>query len=77
MAKQFVAVLILCIVVAATVQIEKTQAEGVEEKFKECYDNCHKSCFNQNGNGYTFCEMKCDADCGEKQIKASLDELHN
>ncbi|KAL2535421.1 AAI domain-containing protein [Forsythia ovata] len=46
-------------------QIHK--AEATEEEFKECYNTCHKECSEQ-GNGYTFCEIKCDTDCGIKEV---------
>uniref|UniRef100_O24172 Major pollen allergen Ole e 6 n=2 Tax=Olea europaea TaxID=4146 RepID=ALL6_OLEEU len=43
-----------------------------EAQFKECYDTCHKEC-SDKGNGFTFCEMKCDTDCSVKDVKEKLE----
>ncbi|KAL3531320.1 hypothetical protein ACH5RR_010642 [Cinchona calisaya] len=73
MEKKFEAVLLLCLVGIAAMHTEKADATSDDQKFKECYDTCHKECFKDGkGNGYTFCEMKCDADCATKEIKAKL-----
>ena len=71
MAKKFVAALLLCMVAIAAVHILKAEAVD-ENQFRDCYSTCHKECFNDgSGNGFTFCEMKCDADCAGKEIKGT------
>jgi hypothetical protein len=67
MANKFVAVFLMCIVVVAAFSIHEAKAgEYDDEKFKACFNTCHKECSDE-GNGYTFCEMKCDTDCGNKE----------
>lgn len=63
-----VAVFVACFLVVAALQVCEA---GLEDKFsaryKECFNNCEDQC-KKDGQGYTFCEMKCDADCGAKEI---------
>lgn len=62
-----VAVFVMCIVVVASMHVREANADAFSTKYKECFNNCEKECKNE-GQGYTFCEMKCDADCGAKEI---------
>ncbi|KAL3517072.1 hypothetical protein ACH5RR_023974 [Cinchona calisaya] len=69
---KIVAVFLMCMVAIAAVHIHKAEAT-TEQQFSECYHTCHKECFQDGkANGYTFCEMKCDADCASKELKAKL-----
>ncbi|KAM4086051.1 hypothetical protein ACJW30_10G073700 [Castanea mollissima] len=70
MANQFVAVFLMCIVVVATFSLQEAKA-AEEDNFKECFNDCRKGCLGE-GNGSTFCEMKCDNDCGEKELAEKL-----
>ncbi|CAK9151100.1 unnamed protein product [Ilex paraguariensis] len=72
MAKKLVAVFLMCIVVLAAVHVHEVVAD--EEVYKSCYAPCHQDCSSE-GNGYTFCEMKCDGDCGAKELQAKLEKL--
>ncbi|KAF3436270.1 hypothetical protein FNV43_RR23362 [Rhamnella rubrinervis] len=52
----------------AALDVREANADDVfSAKYKECFNSCEKEC-KDGGQGYTFCEMKCDADCGAKEI---------
>ncbi|KAK2998372.1 hypothetical protein RJ639_010140 [Escallonia herrerae] len=72
MAKKLVAVFLMCIVVLAAVHVNAQNS--AEEEYKSCFTDCQKGCEGE-GHGYTFCEMKCDSDCGTQELKAKLEEL--
>ncbi|KAK2647061.1 hypothetical protein Ddye_022256 [Dipteronia dyeriana] len=67
MAKFAAALLVLCLVFVAAVQVPQVQATDV---YGDCLRGCLKECMKHNG--YTFCEMKCDTDCFNKEIEAKL-----
>ncbi|KAL3536895.1 hypothetical protein ACH5RR_000261 [Cinchona calisaya] len=70
---KLVAVFLMFMVVVAAVHIHKAEATADTQQFKDCYNNCHKECFQDGkANGYTFCEMKCDADCASNEIKVKF-----
>ncbi|XVE73097.1 hypothetical protein DITRI_Ditri11bG0090400 [Diplodiscus trichospermus] len=71
MANKFVTgfVLVCIVLVAATTCVQQAQAD--DGRFKSCFENCEKECLD-GGQGSTFCEMKCDADCGAKEAAAKL-----
>ena len=71
MAKKFVAgfVLVCIVLVAATMCVHQAQAD--DDRFKSCFNNCEQEC-KDGGSGNTYCEMKCDADCGAKEVAAKL-----
>ncbi|OWM66856.1 major pollen allergen Ole e 6-like [Punica granatum] len=71
---KLVAVFLVCIVFGAALNAEK--AAAVDEKFKSCFDNCLSECLADN-RGYTFCEMRCDADCSEKEFMDKLKSRFN
>ncbi|OMP01440.1 Pollen allergen ole e 6 [Corchorus olitorius] len=71
MANKFVAVFLVCIVVAATMCVEEVGAHESKDHFSKCFKECDKEC-HENGHGNTFCEMKCDEDCGAKEAEAKL-----
>ena len=74
MASKLVAVFLLCIVAAAAMHL--TEASPVDDQYATCFNDCDDKCKNE-GNGYSFCEMKCDADCLAKQAFGKLREyLH-
>lgn len=73
MAKKLVAVFLMCLFVMATFHVHEAEAD--EAQFKECYDTCHKEC-SDKGNGFTFCEMKCDTDCSVKDVKGVFSKTH-
>lgn len=62
MGKNLAAVFIMCIVVVAALHV----SEAFIADYKDCFNNCEKECKDE-GQGYTFCEMKCDADCAAKE----------
>ncbi|CAK9328716.1 unnamed protein product [Citrullus colocynthis] len=76
--KMMIAVLLMCIVVVAIAnkeEVEKYEAK-FDAKYKSCYETCEKECL-QSGNGQSFCEVKCDEDCDEKETADKLNiELH-
>ena len=59
MANKLVSVFLMCIVVMATLHIRQAVAD---DGYKTCYEPCDEECKSE-GNGDTFCEMKCDTDC--------------
>lgn len=68
MAKKLIAMLVMFMVVMAA--NNKAAEAGDLDEYKDCFDTCHKNCFQDgNGQGYTFCEMKCDTECGAKEVK--------
>nr|XP_023882402.1 major pollen allergen Ole e 6-like [Quercus suber]XP_023897053.1 major pollen allergen Ole e 6-like [Quercus suber] len=70
MANKFVAVFLMCIVAVAAFSLQAAKA-AEEDMFKGCFSKCHKGCLlNRNGN--SFCEMKCDNDCAEKELAEKL-----
>ncbi|KAK6940789.1 Pollen allergen ole e 6 [Dillenia turbinata] len=70
MARKLVAVFLVCIVVVAAMQF--TDALNADEKFRSCFNTCEEEC-KAHGEGNSFCEMKCDADCTAKEV---ADKLH-
>ncbi|KAK1592404.1 hypothetical protein Q3G72_024315 [Acer saccharum] len=72
MAKFAAALLVLCLVFVAAVQVPQVHAADV---YGNCLPVCLKEC--EKENGYTFCEMKCDTDCFNKEIEAKLKSLNN
>lgn len=72
MAQKFVAAFLICMVVLAAVQVQQTQAAA--EVYKACYKSCERDC-ESGGQGYTFCEMKCDTDCAAKEVAAKLEKI--
>ncbi|KAL6338298.1 hypothetical protein AAG906_018573 [Vitis piasezkii] len=63
MANKLVSVFLMCIVVMATLHIRQAVAD---DGYKTCYEPCDEECKSE-GNGDTFCEMKCDTDCLAKK----------
>ncbi|KAF2285413.1 hypothetical protein GH714_003638 [Hevea brasiliensis] len=41
------------------------------DKFGSCFNTCEQECM-AGGQGQTFCEMKCDTDCFDKEVAAKL-----
>ncbi|KAK4766100.1 hypothetical protein SAY87_007742 [Trapa incisa] len=68
---KLVAVFLVCIVFGAALNAEKAVATTTTDKFKSCFDACLGECLTGK-TGYTFCEMRCDEDCSEKEF---LDKL--
>ncbi|KAL5782655.1 hypothetical protein ACOSP7_007684 [Xanthoceras sorbifolium] len=71
MAKFAAALLVLCLVFVAAVQVPEVQA--TRDVYGECLPECLKGC--EKDNGYTFCEMKCDTDCFNNDIASKLQKL--
>ena len=72
MAYKVAALLVLCLVLVAAVELPKAAAD----QFGSCFNTCEQQC-KADGQGQTFCEMKCDADCLAKQTFGKLREyLH-
>ncbi|EEF37597.1 conserved hypothetical protein [Ricinus communis] len=70
MGKKLVALFVVCIVVAAAMQLS-ADAAATEEQFRSCFNNCKKEC-QADGGGGTYCEMKCDTDCLAKEAAGKL-----
>ncbi|XP_038692229.1 major pollen allergen Ole e 6-like isoform X2 [Tripterygium wilfordii] len=70
-ANKLFAVFVMCIVVVAAMQLRQVEAAETDFKFKDCFNTCEKECID-GGQGNTFCEMKCDADCGTKEVADKL-----
>ncbi|CAK9328719.1 unnamed protein product [Citrullus colocynthis] len=79
MAKKMIAVFLMCILVVAALKFSTANAEEKEDKYeakfdakyKSCYETCEKECL-ESGNGQSFCEVKCDEDCDEKEVADKL-----
>ena len=84
MANKMIAMLFMCTLVVAALQLPAaatttaTDADIVEvaeakfdAKFRSCYRHCEKECID-NGSGQSFCEVKCDEDCGDKEVAGNL-----
>ncbi|KAK3190090.1 hypothetical protein Dsin_029651 [Dipteronia sinensis] len=71
MAKFAAALLVLCLVFVAAVQVPQVHAVDV---YGDCLPGCLKACVKDNG--YTFCEMKCDTDCFNKEIEIQVPKVH-
>ncbi|KAL5852762.1 hypothetical protein ACOSQ3_007880 [Xanthoceras sorbifolium] len=65
-----VALLVMCLVfVAAKIpHVPKVEADV----HGDCFSPCLEKCDSDGGQGYTFCEMKCDTDCFNKDVAAKL-----
>ncbi|OMO80785.1 Pollen allergen ole e 6 [Corchorus capsularis] len=82
MAKKVVALLVMCLVVVAAVQLPSASAldqDGFataheDDKFSSCFKICHKECTNA-GAPNTLCEMKCDGECFSKGVKDKLPNI--
>jgi hypothetical protein len=64
--KQLVAGFLMCIMVIAAFSLHEAKA-AQDDKFKLCFTNCKEGC-TKDGNGNSFCEMKCDNECGAKEL---------
>ncbi|OWM74301.1 major pollen allergen Ole e 6-like [Punica granatum] len=72
MAGRVAGLLVLCLVFATAVQV--IRAQMLLDQYRQCFKDCHDSCETE-GNGNTFCEMKCDGDCMAKETAAKLDKV--
>ncbi|KAI3423239.1 uncharacterized protein J3R85_011202 [Psidium guajava] len=72
MANKLVAVFLMCVVLAGAMHMR--EAEAADETFKSCFTACYDGC-KADGHGFTFCEVKCDTECSEKEVAAKLN-LH-
>lgn len=61
--------LIMCLFLAAVHVIEAEDA--IQNDYKKCLEDCEDKC-NKDNKGYTFCEMKCDSDCGAQEFKGTF-----
>ncbi|WCJ21565.1 hypothetical protein M5689_003708 [Euphorbia peplus] len=66
MEKKVAALFVMCMIVAATLQLCVAEPKPMREKYKACFDTCESEC-EKDGHGYSFCEQKCDSDCGAKE----------
>ncbi|KAL9352871.1 hypothetical protein Peur_055551 [Populus x canadensis] len=67
MAYKVAALLVLCLVLVAAVELPKAAAD----KFGSCFNTCEQQC-KADGQGQTFCEMKCDTDCFDEEVAGKL-----
>ncbi|KAK4756431.1 hypothetical protein SAY87_006558 [Trapa incisa] len=72
---KLVAVFLVFIFFGATLNADRAIA-ATDEKYKSCFDTCIGECMTGQ-QGYTFCEMKCDEDCSEKEIMDKLKSRFN
>lgn len=73
MANKLVAVFLVCVVVMAAMQTPTAAAENkYDARYRECFIACEDKC-KKNGQGVSFCEVKCDEDCTQKE---AADKLH-
>merc|ERR1711879_461404 len=49
----------------------RATSQAGADKFASCFNNCEQEC-KASGQGQTFCEMKCDTDCFNKDVAARL-----
>ncbi|KAJ6938766.1 hypothetical protein NC651_005259 [Populus alba x Populus x berolinensis] len=71
MANKLAAVFLMCIVAAATMHL--TTANKVDDQYAACFNDCEDKCKSE-GNGNSFCEVKCDADCVSKETLRKLQD---
>ncbi|KAK4355509.1 hypothetical protein RND71_024480 [Anisodus tanguticus] len=64
-AKKLVTMFLMCMVVLSAVHVSKA------EEFQVCFEDCQKECFAA-GHGKTYCELRCDADCGLMEIQGTF-----
>ncbi|KAI5580231.1 hypothetical protein POPTR_008G155600v4 [Populus trichocarpa] len=67
MTNKVAALLVLCLVLVAAVELPKAAADA----YGSCFNTCEQEC-RIGGQGQTFCEMKCDTDCFNKDVGAKL-----
>ncbi|KAM7527205.1 hypothetical protein LguiB_030615 [Lonicera macranthoides] len=72
MAKKLFVVFVMCLIVLAAVNVATAQDD--QGDYQNCYKDCGKQC-EYEGNGYTFCEMKCDANCAQLELKAKMSRM--
>ncbi|KAG7967532.1 hypothetical protein I3843_08G104300, partial [Carya illinoinensis] len=65
MANKFVAVFLMCTVVVVAFSLNH-EVEATEDLYGSCFNTCQKGCV-KDGNGNTFCEIKCDSECTAKE----------
>ncbi|MCD9638056.1 hypothetical protein HAX54_021730 [Datura stramonium] len=59
----------MSMVVLSAVQV------SMAEYFEGCSEDCHKEC-TSSGHSSSYCTMKCETDCGIKELKAKLVSLN-
>lgn len=69
MAGKGVALFVVCLVFFAAVHVPRAVAD--DAVFSECFKKCDDTCKGQ-GMGQTFCEMKCDTDCFNKEFDGNI-----
>ncbi|KAI4373933.1 hypothetical protein MLD38_011990 [Melastoma candidum] len=62
---------VICLVVVVATTLETATANSLMDSYRNCFHQCHDACKN-DGNGNTFCEMKCDTDCMAKETAEKL-----
>ncbi|KAG2693691.1 hypothetical protein I3760_08G108600 [Carya illinoinensis] len=70
MANKFVAVFLMCTVVVVAFSLNH-EVEATEDLYGSCFNTCQKGCV-KDGNGNTFCEIKCDSECTAKENAAKI-----
>lgn len=75
---KFTALMVLCLVVLAAV-VEGHDGHSTEvlghahhDVYGACLPACLKTCEAVPGQGRSFCEMKCDTDCFNEDVKFRL-----
>ncbi|EEF41197.1 conserved hypothetical protein [Ricinus communis] len=66
------ALLVMCLVLVAAVEL---LPQAGADKFASCFNNCEQEC-KASGQGQTFCEMKCDTDCFNKDVAGNLSPMN-
>ncbi|XP_050204098.1 major pollen allergen Ole e 6-like [Mercurialis annua] len=71
MAKKLVAMFVMCMIVAAAMQLPIVDAKVSPDVYKNCFTGCKKECMD-GGRSSSDCEMKCDQDCALKEAETNM-----
>lgn len=65
-ANKLVSVFLMCMIVLSPVNVSMAGNED------NCYKNCHADCTSTTNYGNTYCSLRCEADCGYKELKGTF-----
>ncbi|KAK3190094.1 hypothetical protein Dsin_029655 [Dipteronia sinensis] len=61
----------MCLLVFVAAIHHHVPKVDADHMYGHCFTSCLDNCDSQ-GQGYTFCEMKCDTDCFNEEVTAKL-----
>lgn len=70
MANKVFAFFVVCMVLLATVKVQ-AESDKDSQIYVSCFNSCEAEC-KAAGGGHTFCEMKCDEDCSDKELEGKI-----